>query len=103
MNLKQNINRIHIELQNNFNDVKLLEGSNLKYGNYFEIECCKEDKKLVAIITKKDLDQNVFNWSYYSNPNTKDYLVERSSHIESFINDVEDIFKKNRFSSDYTK
>ncbi len=49
MNLKQNINRIHIELQNNFNDVKLLEGSNLKYGNYFEIECCKEDKSLKKI------------------------------------------------------
>ena len=37
MNLKQNINRIHIELSNNFDEVNLSEKSDIKLGNYIEL------------------------------------------------------------------
>lgn len=103
MNLKQNINKIHVELQEVTDSVNLYEKSDLNYGNYFQIECIKENKKLVAIITKKDLDSNHFNWKYLSNPNDSKSIVERSSSIDSFVEHVVDIYNKNRFDSDYIK
>lgn len=103
MNLKQNINKIHVELDNRFDEVKLVEKSNIELGNYFELECVNENKKLIALITKKSLDSDNFNWKYFSNPDKKDFLVERVSNVETFLNDVEDIFEKKRFDSDYIK
>lgn len=45
-----------------------------------------------------------FNWSYFSNPlDENSHLVERSSSVDSFANDVKDIFEKNRFSEDYLR
>lgn len=103
MNLKQNINRIHGELQNVTDSVNLYEKNDLNFGNYFQIECVKENKKLVAIITKQDLDLNYFNWKYLSNPNDFDSVVERSSSIDNFVEHIVDIYNKNRFDSDYIK
>jgi len=101
MNLKVNINKIHGDLLNQFNNVKIEEKSNLKFGNYFLLTI-NEDKELKMILTKKEVENNIFNWAYYSNPlNENSDLVERKSTIETFKNDVKDIFEKNRFSSDY--
>jgi hypothetical protein len=103
MNLKQNINRIHIELQNLADNVSLFEKNDLNYGSYFQIECIKENKKLVAIITKKDLDNDSFNWKYLANPEDSESIVERQSSIHNFVEHVADIYNKNRFDSDYIK
>lgn len=103
MSLRQNINKIHGDVLSRFQEVSLDEKSDLKFGNYFQLECVNNDKKIVAIITKKNIETGVFNWGYYSNPDNKNHLVERSSTVDSFISDLEDIFEKNRFDSDYIK
>ena len=103
MNLKQNINKIHVELQDITDSVNLFEKNDLTYGNYIQIECIKENKKLVAIITKKDLDSDYFNWRYLSNPNDSESIVERTSNVHNFVEHVADIYNKNRFDSDYIK
>jgi hypothetical protein len=104
MNLKHNINKIHIELLNNFKEVSILEKSSLEFGNYFEFSINESDKVIKAIISKKDMENNFFNWKYYSNPNNDNsYLVERDSTVDNFTDVVKDIFEKNRFDSDYLK
>lgn len=101
MDLKSNINKIHSDLLNNFEDVKITENSSKELQEYIEISIVKESKEVLMIITKKDLSSNSFNWLYYSNPNTKEYLVERHSSVNSILGDLEDIFEKNRFDSEY--
>lgn len=102
MNLRDNINKIHIELSNNFESVSISEKSNLTHGNYFELSITEGNKNIKAIISKKDLDNSKFNWKYYSNPlNENSDLVDRTSMVEGFQLDISDIFEKNRFDSDY--
>lgn len=101
MDLKNNLNKIHFELSDKF-DVNLLEKSDLKIGNYIEFLIKEDNKELKLIIKKKDLENKSFNWSYLSNPiDNNSNIVERFSEIDNFINDVKDIFEKNRFDSDY--
>lgn len=102
MNLKQNINRIHIELSNNFEEVNLSEKSDVKRGNYIELSILENNKNLKVLISKTDLENDNFNWDYYANPlNENSDLVNRSSSISLFVEDVKDIFEKNRFNSEY--
>lgn len=102
MNLKQNVNKIHIDLSNSFEEVNISEKSNLTYGNYIELSILEGKKNLKAIITKRDLENNRFDWKYYANPlNENSDLVDRSSSVNGFLNDVKDIFEKNRFNSEY--
>jgi hypothetical protein len=101
MALKENINRIHVELSNSFEDVKIVEGSSHQFGEFIEITTLNEGKELVMILNKRELEDYKFNWKYYSNPTTKDYLVERTSTIDGLLADVNDIFNKGRFDSDY--
>ena len=54
MNLKQNINRIHIELSNNFDEVIIFEKSDIKLGNYIELSILEGDKNLKLIVSKTD-------------------------------------------------
>jgi hypothetical protein len=50
------------------------------------------------------LENNVFDWTYSSNPlNENSENIERTSSVNGFLNDVSDIFEKNRFSEDYLK
>lgn len=101
MNLKKNLNKIHFELSDKF-DVNLNEKSNLKLGNYIEFLIKEDKKELKLTIKKKDLENKSFNWNYLSNPlNNNSDIIERFSNIDSFLNDVTDIFDKNRFDSDY--
>jgi hypothetical protein len=102
MDLKVNINKIHSDLTNGYEDVSIVEKTDKKFGNYFELSVKENNKDLKIVLSKQSIENQKFNWSYYSNPlDENSYLVERSSDINGFIKDVEDIFEKNRFDSDY--
>ena len=102
MNLKQNINRINGELSNNFDEVSVSEKSDIKRGNYIELSILEKNKNLKVIISKKDLEGDKFNWEYFANPlNESSDLIQRNSSVSLFIEDVKDIFNKNRFNSEY--
>lgn len=100
--MKVNINKVHGELLNNFEEVFISEKSNKEIGNYFEVSALKESKEVKMIITKKNIENDRFSWSYYSDPSDDtSYLIERTSTTDSIVSDVEDILEKNRFSEDY--
>ena len=100
--IKENVNKIHVNLSDNFESVSISEKNSLEHGNYIEFSITEGNRELKAIINKKDLEGYNFDWKYYANPiNEKSDLVDRMSSIDGFINDVRDIFNKNRFNSDY--
>jgi len=100
--IKVNINKVHGDLVNNFEEVMISEKSNKDFGNYFEISTIKESKEVKLIITKKNIENNKFSWSYYSDPtDSNSYLIERVSTIDTIVSDIEDIIVKNRFSEEY--
>ena len=102
MDLKSNINKVHIDLLLVYDEVSIVEKSNLKFGNYFEIVTTNEGKQLKMIISKKEIEKNNFNWFYFSNPlNENSDLVERNSNVDNLVYDVRNIFEKKRFSEDY--
>lgn len=101
MDLKSNVNKIHSDLLNNFEDVKITEKSSKEIQEYIEFSVIREGKEVIIVATKKELSNHNFSWSYYSNPQKKDFLVERNSNVDSLLNDVEDIFNRNRFDSEY--
>jgi hypothetical protein len=103
MNLKDNINKIHLDLTNKFEDVSISEKSSPKLGNYIELCINESGLNLKAMISKSNLESKSFNWIYLSNPSNGDSIVERKSSVDSFSNDIQDIFEKNRFDSDYIK
>jgi hypothetical protein len=103
MEIKKNINKIHFELSDRFSDVSISEKSEKRFGNHIELTINESDMILKAIISKKDLENDNFSWSYFSNPENEDSLVERFSSVTGFIDDVNDIFEKKRFDSDYLK
>lgn len=104
MALKDNINRIHIDLLNNFNSVEIKEGSDIKNGNFIKLLISDNNRVLDLSIRKRDLELNRFNWTYKSNPLVENsHLVERISDISSFTNDIKDIFENKRFDSEYIK
>jgi hypothetical protein len=101
MDLKMNINKIHVDLKNKFESVEIFEKSSIDFQEYVEIKAVSEGRELIMIIEKKQIQNRSFIWKYYSNPLTKDYLVERNSNIDNFIDQVTDIFDKNRFDEKY--
>lgn len=104
MGLKTNINKIHADLKDSFNDVTISEKSDRKFGNYIEMEIVSEGKKVRFISTKQELEGNVFGWKYYSDPtNEESHLVERTSSVDSVVDQIKDIFEKNRFDKNYLK
>ncbi len=103
MNLRTNVNKIHSDLTDNFSNVQISEKSNIQLGNFIELSVLENNKDLKIQISKYELEKDVFSWSYFSNPERPDSVVERVSHINSFVGDVSDIFDKNRFDSDYLK
>lgn len=103
MSLKLNANKIHSDLLLKFENVTVEEKSSLKIGSYLDFNVLHEGKKLNFIVAKQNLENDKFSWSYYSNPDKKDHLVERNSTVNGIIDDITDIFEKNRFDSDYIK
>lgn len=100
-NMKYNINKLHGLLLNEFEDVKIVEKSNLALGNYFEISI-NEEKEVRMIIIKKDIENDIFEWKYFSNPlEENSFLIERKSSIDKVTEDVKEILVKNRFDEDY--
>ena len=66
--------------------------------NEFAIEKLKLDNE----ISKKELENYSFNWSYSENPlNESADFVDRFSSIDDLTSDVKEIFEKNRFSEEY--
>jgi hypothetical protein len=101
--MKYNINKLHGLILNDFTDVKIVEKSSMEFGNYFEISI-NEGKEVRIILTKKEIENQVFEWKYFSNPlDEKSLLIERKSSIENISNDIKDIFEKNRFDEEYLK
>jgi predicted nuclease of restriction endonuclease-like (RecB) superfamily len=104
MDIKANINKIHIDLLNNFEKISIEEKNSLELGSHFEIIINESNKVVRAIISKRGLENEKINWKYYSNPNDlNSYLVERDSTVYNFYEIVKNIFEKNRFDSDYLK
>ena len=102
MNLKENINKIHYLLTENFSDVKLQELSDKYDGKYFLIEASCEGKVLKMKVNFIDLECSKFKWFYSENPlNESSDYIERFSNISTLLEDLRDIFNKNRFSEDY--
>jgi len=102
MSLRQNINKVHFDLQNKFEEVTITEKSDLKLGNYFELSILEGNKEVKVILRKTEAEKNVFEWSYFSNPsNESSDLVERTSKLEMFSLDIQEVLEKNRFDSDY--
>jgi hypothetical protein len=102
MNLRQNINKVHFDLTNRFGEVTITEKSSLKLGNYFELSILEGNKEVKAILRKTEAEKDIFEWSYFSNPlNESSDLVERTSKLEMFSLDVQEVLEKNRFDSDY--
>jgi hypothetical protein len=102
MSLRQNINKVHFDLQNKFEEVTITEKSDLKLGNYFELSILEGNKEVKVILRKTEVEKNVFEWSYFSNPlNESSDLVERTSKLEMFSLDIQEVLEKNRFDSDY--
>lgn len=100
--MKININKVHGGLVNNFEEVRISEKSSKELGNYFELSALKESKEVKMIITKKNIENDNFSWSYYADPSdSSSYLIERNSTIDTLVSDVEEIIEKNRFSEDY--
>lgn len=103
MSLKFNINKIHGDLLNNFDNVEVNEKSSLELGEYIELKANNEGKEFIMLVEKRQIQFDSFVWGYYPNPKSKEFLVERSSTIDGLIDDVKDIFEKNRFDEDYIK
>ena len=102
MELKYNINKIHSDFLSNFEEVRIDEKSDKKFGNYFLISAINEGKEVKLILTKKSVESGNLDWSYYSNPLKEDsILVERTSSIANITIDVKDIITKNRFDEEY--
>ena len=102
MSLKYNINLIHSNIKESYKETEIKEKSDKKFGNYFELNIISEDKELRIILEKKDIEGNVFNWKYFSNPlNEESQLVQRTSNINNISEHVKDIFGKNRFDKNY--
>lgn len=101
MDLKHNVNKIHVDLSSKF-DVSIEEKSDIKFGNYIDISVTNEGKTVKMIVTKRDLENYKFNWLYSVNPLSESAnMVERTSTVDTIVSDISDIFEKNRFSSEY--
>lgn len=101
MSLKVNTNKIHADLLQNFNEVTISEKASLKLGEYIELKATNDNKDLIIVVEKRQLELGKFIWGYYSNPISQEFLVERVSTVDSLIDDVKDIFEKNRFDEEY--
>lgn len=101
MDLRQNINKVHIDLTNSFSEVSISEKFN-RTQNYFEILIKEGNKEVKMLLDKKQIENKDFEWSYFSNPlNESSTLVQRNSSIDSIVTHIKDIFEKNRFDDEY--
>lgn len=102
MGFRENINKIHFDLTSKY-EVSVVESQNTK-GHFVKIIVKENNKQLVVNIDKTSLENNLFDWTYSSDPlNEKSDNIERTSTVEGFLSNVSDIFEKNRFSEDYLK
>jgi hypothetical protein len=103
--MKFNINKIHgnlLSIKELGENISITEKSDKKLGNHFEIITEMESKTLKMIVSKNALELDSFKWLYYSDPtDTSSHLIERQSTTDSIVEDILDIFQKNRFDKEY--
>lgn len=98
---KSNLNSIHYQLTENFESVSVTDRKD-KFGTLEII--VKDVLEAKILLTKKDLENNEFNFKYFSNPNDeKSYLIERSGSVHNFSEVIKDIIDNKRFSEEYLK
>lgn len=104
MDIRYNINRIDVLLQEKFEDVSVKENSSPRFGKFFEISV-KQEKEIKMIIPYKNIDgTKQFEFFYFANPlDEGSDLIPRDSDVESISEVVSDILTKNRFSEEYLK
>lgn len=97
---KENINKIHYDLSNEFDNISINEDADRKFGNHVKINI-ENGLELKMIIEKVSIDNDTFRWFYLSDPRNEDSLIERHSDLTTITKDVKDIFEKNRFDQEY--
>lgn len=104
MDIRYNINRIHVNLSDKYNDVQIKEKASKEFGKYFEITI-NESKILKMIVPFRNIDgKSNFEVKYFSNPLVENSeLISRDTNSENIVFLTEDIFQNNRFSEDYIK
>ena len=66
MDIRYNINRIDVLLQEKFENVSVKENSSTEFGKYFEITV-KQDREVKMILPYKNIDgTNTFEFLYFS-------------------------------------
>jgi hypothetical protein len=102
--LKETINRLDGELKARFDTVAITETSK-KTGFYFKIECNKtvdnKSYQLIVEVNKDNFRAKVAHWSYLTNPNDSESIIDRSSTLLDLANDMQDIVLKKRFNKEY--
>jgi hypothetical protein len=99
---KENINKVHYDLSNEFENISITENADRKFGNHVRINI-EDELELKLIIEKVSIDNDTFRWFYLSDPRNEETLVERKSTVETFTTDVKEIFEKSRFDLEYIK
>ena len=102
MDLKTNINQIHFNLSQRFENTKIEENESIKLGKFFKILV---NESLYVIIPFKNIrGVGNFNWYYPENPSNSDSsLIERVSNVNNLTDCLVDILENKRFSEDYKK
>ena len=67
MSLRQNINKVHFDLTNRFEEVTITEKSNLKLGHYFELSILESNKEVKIILTKTEAEKGISTSNSSSN------------------------------------
>jgi len=102
MSHKENINKVHYLLTENFDNVEIKEDANRTFGNHVVIKI-SETLDLNLVIEKLAIENDKFRWFYLTDPRDEDSFVERISNTETFTKDVREILDKEMFRESYVK
>ena len=101
--LKSNINQIHSQISQKFENVTITEMDSKIWGKYFQITVNESLQVKMTLPLNDVLNSNSIRWYYESNPSSpkNSSLVERHSNINDIANHVKDIIDNRRFDSSY--
>jgi len=103
MEFKSNLNKLHYNLTQTFENVSVSEKFSREEGNFLEISI-KEDLECKIIITKSALESKKVSWKYSSDPtDVESHWVDRTSNLEDMSEEILELFQNKRFSTDYLK
>lgn len=98
--IRENFNKLHFDITEEFESVKVEEKSDRTYGNHIQL-IIENGPSLKLRIKKQSLESNQFDWQYLADPTDETSIIERSSNLNNFIDHVKDIFENKRFYSEY--